>query len=536
MLVLSQNRYYCSIMNLFSVANIMKAITSVLILSFLIASCSTTPQEQSKLTKKLIKAEKINNQELSSPTSLKEIPIKAHLVISRLDSSIMKDVRILSKKYVATPFFMTIAGQNLYITCSQSSENIRDRFDGTLKYGLVNGTLVELAKPIYDKIYNPNLTLQNCFEVKKGTKVGLINYETGAILNPQYDYILPSSNIATEVAYGLKNEKWFEIKSSDITNQQVVDFNPIPILNKLSFSLSEVGENMMVELYGSDMDISIEAGVVLIPSYLEQMEIFNRNEYMDFILADPMEIPHMGTEGASLTTDKQKSISERIISFFVTVGEYGIDARGYNSSSKRLIVFDQEKKTFNSMNLRSEYGWNELCREYGYRFVNDSVIEIKKNNSDYNSEVNIYDFETKYTYHTISKEGNILKLSSNRYFDFTKFTYIDKSHFEGCFANRLDVIKNDRSNMELSDHLSKADMDLMRNEIFADYGYKFKTEKWQKYFSSKVWYKPRFDDVNDQLSEMDKENIKIILKVQQLLEKDEQKYLNKRSVQYYPAG
>ena len=43
----------------------------------------------------------------------------------------------------------------------------------------------------------------------------------------------------------------------------------------------------------------------------------------------------------------------------------------------------------------------------------------------------------------------------------------------------------------------------MRNEIFAEYGYRFKSEDWSNYFSQKSWYSPRYDDVNDQLTEID---------------------------------
>ncbi len=58
-------------------------------------------------------------------------------------------------------------------------------------------------------------------------------------------------------------------------------------------------------------------------------------------------------------------------------------------------------------------------------------------------------------------------------------------------------------------------LDIMRNEIFADYGYKFKIEKWKKYFESKKWYVPRHEDVNEFLSEIEKYNIDLILKVKE---------------------
>ena len=40
-------------------------------------------------------------------------------------------------------------------------------------------------------------------------------------------------------------------------------------------------------------------------------------------------------------------------------------------------------------------------------------------------------------------------------------------------------------------HLSKKELRLMRNEIYADYGYIFKSHELQNYFNQKEWYSPR---------------------------------------------
>ena len=50
----------------------------------------------------------------------------------------------------------------------------------------------------------------------------------------------------------------------------------------------------------------------------------------------------------------------------------------------------------------------------------------------------------------------------------------------------------------------------MRNEIFADHGYIFKSQKWKDYFADKPWYTPRYEDVNDKLSVIEKINIQTI--------------------------
>lgn len=59
--------------------------------------------------------------------------------------------------------------------------------------------------------------------------------------------------------------------------------------------------------------------------------------------------------------------------------------------------------------------------------------------------------------------------------------------------------------------MSITELDIMRNEIFADHGYIFKTEKWESYFQQQYWYTPLYDDVNDKLTIIEIINIHNIL-------------------------
>ena len=129
-------------------------------------------------------------------------------------------------------------------------------------------------------------------------------------------------------------------------------------------------------------------------------------------------------------------------------------------------------------------------------------------------------------------------LTSDRIYDFTKFINIDQSYFKGCFVKNMEEgeSSNEEYNIWQSDYLSIEDLDIMRNEIFAEYGYRFQSEKWQKYFSNKKWYKPRYDNVDDQLTEIDKANIKVILQTKEAMQGKEEKFTKKRPSNYYAAG
>jgi len=60
--------------------------------------------------------------------------------------------------------------------------------------------------------------------------------------------------------------------------------------------------------------------------------------------------------------------------------------------------------------------------------------------------------------------------------------------------------------------LSQWDLKIMRNEIFARHGYIFQTDEMRDYFSNKSWYNPRYYDVNNMLSNIEKENVALIKK------------------------
>jgi hypothetical protein len=67
-------------------------------------------------------------------------------------------------------------------------------------------------------------------------------------------------------------------------------------------------------------------------------------------------------------------------------------------------------------------------------------------------------------------------------------------------------------------YFNKNQLQIMRNEIFARYGLKFKSNELREYFGAQDWYKPQFDDVTDKLTEREKQNIKLITEA----EKDEE--------------
>ncbi|MEQ8906813.1 YARHG domain-containing protein [Ekhidna sp.] len=514
-------------------------ILSIAIISLLLFSCSDNQQKkQTAIEQKEIQQEPIQKEQIKEEVIELPEPNQNNIEYAQLDSTISEDIKNLDKTFISTPFYVNLKGRNFYIICTGKYNYKIERFNGTLKYGLANDSLTVLLEPEYDKIYNPNLTIEDCFEIERNSKIGLVNYRTGDILQPQFDCILPSSNEPNEIAYGLKDGQWFKIQNSEISLPVEIAFDPIPILRTLSFNIKNVGENMMFDSYWEyyEDDANEGRGVVLIPSYVSYLGLLDR-DYTDIILPDQEGRIDFGTKEVRLSTSYKRSLSDKLVAFLVSAYESGIGARGYHREAKQLVVHNEATNSLYTTHLATLSESDYFCGEANYRFVNDSIIEVKVNSREYRNRAQRYEFETNFIYHKIEEDGSIKELKSIRYYDFTKFILIDESNFKGCFAWRIsNASYSDEHNMWVADHLSIEDLDIMRNEIFAEYGYKFKSEKWQKYFSKQPWYTPKYDDVNDMLTEIDKANVKFILKIKEQMERNEDSFRNKRPTKYVAAG
>ncbi len=506
------------------------------VLLLAIYSCSNNKSERSEAENSVSEAPSV----VVSPPVKVGTPVSDTLAAElkdlydyeNLDSAVIPDLKKLHRKYAAAPFHALLDGKRYFIVSTKVWNYRIKHFDGSTLYGIVNYLLEPVLPVSYEKIFNPDMTLTSCFEIKTGDKIGLFNYRTGHVLEPQFDYIYPGLNGDTGTAFGLKEGIWFQI-NSDLSATPAPDFNSFEQLRKLSFDISRVPRSKIMlnsysEFYEEER-IGDGKGVLVPPSYIEKLNLSGLGYYDSIILSEQQgEI--FGTDKATITKSEERSITDKIRSFFVSFYEEGIDARGYHNKSSQLVVHNEQNEAVNSVPLIKTDQYDYFCKEGNYQFVNDSIVETR-----YNDTGTFYRFETRYKYHKIGFDGSITTMVSNRYFNFTKFTLIEERHLKGCFAREIESPVDDY-NFWKYDHLSIEELDIMRNEIFADYGYKFKTEKWQKYFKKRSWYKPLYDDVNPLLSEIDKANVRTILGIKESMTGREKIVVNKRKAIYVAAG
>ena len=456
-----------------------------------------------------------------------------------MDSSIIEDIKRLEESHVAAPFYVLLDDRRYFIVSTDKQRYPSDRFAGKFKYGIVDDSLNIVLETEYDKVYNPNLTLQGCFEIKEGPLVGLVNYQSKEVLAPQFEFIMPSGPEVTDVAYGYKNSTWFQINSTDLSTVEETEFSPGDVLKTLDYDVQKLGGNTMYGSYETfhPDDPGEGFAVAINPSYIEYFNLMPKEYYTDVILEESNST--WGTDKGTLVKNEQKSLTETLEAYLYSVYESGVDARGYYQESSELVIHNTETNGIQAVQLNSLNTQDQLCREKNYTIVNDSIIEVWSSQNDFGTYEEHYSFQTTYSYRKILRNGEIVELNSDRKYDFTKYVYINEDHFKGCFAryfNDEERKQNENANMFRSDHLSIEDLDIMRNEIFAEYGYIFKNEEWYTYFSGKPWYKPSFENVDDQLTEIDKANIEIILEVKKSMEGHEQEFTNKRPIEFSAAG
>ena len=58
--------------------------------------------------------------------------------------------------------------------------------------------------------------------------------------------------------------------------------------------------------------------------------------------------------------------------------------------------------------------------------------------------------------------------------------------------------------------LSKSDLKIMRNEIFARHGYIFQTQAMKSYFQQQSWYMPKYSNVTSMLTSVEMKNVELI--------------------------
>ena len=180
----------------------------------------------------------------------------------------------------------------------------------------------------------------------------------------------------------------------------------------------------------------------------------------------------------------------------------------YNSTkclNTELVFVVKGGSCNTTVTVGEDFTCNQLCpyhRDYCYfaDFVKEGVYELNNNYTGFRLALSSEN----------NKEGQSSTFTTQADEAQTKN---DSKQQTNVFGDYPDASIRILTPSELSGY-SKRELKLMRNEIFARHGYIFKTDDMKNHFASKQWYEPKYNDVNGMLTDVEKQNINTIQRLE----------------------
>ena len=152
---------------------------------------------------------------------------------------------------------------------------------------------------------------------------------------------------------------------------------------------------------------------------------------------------------------------------------------------------------------------------------------------------------TKYEYYSIEADGDIVQLGQG-FYPMISAIKLSRAHFKGEFAQSLsefELIERGFTEEEIqgtgelrTNHLTAADLEFMINELYAYKGMKFNDTELTNYFSQFSWYKPKYKNVDNKLTDIEKTNIRMIKNLIKDVKANPGKFITENASPYIEAG
>lgn len=416
----------------------------------------------------------------------------------RRDSIIKLAIKKFENKTIYNAPFYWTSNNNVYFFHSAGKldpDNTRSLKDRVIQFGISDSSGKELLPCIYKKITSPDLLVKNWVEIKKNGLYGLFNYQNGKLIEVKYHYILKSENkIIAKTDSG-----FVSILLSDGTTSPIA-FDLIEHLKNWQFDYFKTNRTPLVNANEDYVpnDANYGSGTLISGSF--ESIFCNPNDFRSGLINGNEDMGIIKYSGKFERIEKEKSF---LTSFF----EQGIDGRGWETESYFLNTMDSSGNIADQKLVLEDFGYLdfEYCHELDQKieFINDSIfLTTQPEFSDKNFKY--YDSYSGINLFKVTPSGEIKELTANRNFSFTKHIIVTKELLHGCY------VRYDNENHKLNLPETEC-LDIMRNEIFAEYGYIFKSEKWSNYFRKIEWYKPEHNNVDSLLNDIEKENVRILL-------------------------
>lgn len=509
------------------------------VLAIFLSACGGAANESTSTPEASVELEEKPAPKVEPPKAMEKSEGLQATDFSRIAKTLVEDLQRLETTYDKAPFCFYIGEKPWFIVANGPWKNSYEQkgVQQSVKLGIVDSDGQEVLPVAYDKIFNPDATAKGFIEIESQGKRGLYGYRNHVLIPPAYDLIFPYPEKAS-IAIGQKGNDFFYLgEAGEAVSITLAE--DIPRLSEMGTSLGYDYLNNPAlplrecyhQVYEDDPE-GTYSEIHFLPSYLLALQFFP--EYQTFGDGE------FGITRKNGGIEEKESVGGGVTAFVSSLFEAGIGVRdGYESERKNLITVNAQNKVLDTAYIGEYYETSSeyFCgsNEAEMRFIDAQLLEVQDI-----QQTSLHSSMGFYRYYEINEDGTIRQLKSKRLFDCTAFVKMDESYFKVCWSDYVDTeapdFNWDDGNMWVGSQLSIEDLDIMRNEIFAAYGYQFKGEKWQNYFGKQSWYRPRFDNVDDQLTETDKHNIDLILKVKADMEAHPENYPAPQRTHFVAAG
>jgi hypothetical protein len=456
----------------------------------------------------LVKSKTLTDKDIYAPITLKAFETAKQLK-AKYDSVIWFE-HINKQTY----YYVTSGKWDMYEWDSPGPRNDTTK---TYKMGLIGPDLKELVPVAYDLVHNINGTINGLIEVEKSHKHGFYNLQGKIIVPAEYDQIYPVTNDNALAAlqkgddfFWLNRDSTISAKVNISLSEVLAQTSHLGNFNQDGSNADNVTEFNSHEQHGS---------VYIPPAYLVNLGIFSTIEQFKNPLRRNIDFEDVSAKiniKLSNKADVQKD-GNIFETAFYSIRNYFLGGRSEFYDTKNLVVVDKKNnKVYRQeilTDLSIEDGGDDLtglCNEYYLKPLNDTLLEMKVTSAISISLYNGDGLQEAPVYHYLTlKNGKMTEANTNRKFSFTKFRKMNDSYLEGCYLYLIKPpIAKEGYKKEQSSYLRKDVLQYMKNEIFADYHYKFKDSVWNEVFAESIAnYEAKNESVDDSLTEIDKYNI-----------------------------
>jgi hypothetical protein len=157
-----------------------------------------------------------------------------------------------------------------------------------------------------------------------------------------------------------------------------------------------------------------------------------------------------------------------------------------------------------SERMKELYGNDYILYENDFKFCEDN------NEHPYSTKPSIYEFKINNYYFSVSiKDDKVVGWEVSQFKIEKNISFGEKTISTSCELKREDL-----------EGLNKTELGILRNAYYARHGYRFKNSLYAQYFAFTIWYTPKYDNVDELLTETDIRNIDLILEMEKSLSED----------------